>query len=50
MGAGAGVLAGALWDWRTARSHVIYAASSPPARVTPLLAPGGGGVAVTLKF
>ena len=24
LGAGAGGLAGALWDWRTARSHVIY--------------------------
>ncbi len=50
IGAGAGGLIGAIYDWKTARSHVIYAASSPPVRVVPLLAPGGGGVAVALNF
>lgn len=50
FGAGAGGLVGALIDWKHARSHVIYAASSPRARVTPLLAPGGTGVAVALSF
>jgi hypothetical protein len=49
-GAGAGALIGAIYDWKTARSHMIYAASLPPARVMPLLAPGGAGVAVAGKF
>ena len=50
IGAGEAGLIGAIYDWKTAKSHVIYAASSPPVRVVPLLAPGGGGVAVALNF
>jgi hypothetical protein len=50
IGAGAGGLVGALYDWKTARSHIVYAASAARARVTPLMAPGGAGVAIALKF
>ena len=50
FGAGVGGLVGALVDWKNASSHIIYTASSPSPRVTPVLAPGGAGVAVKLKF
>jgi hypothetical protein len=49
FGAGAGGLIGALYDWKTARSHIVYTASRPVVRVTPLMGPGSG-LTMTLNF